>query len=72
MNLVIKKVRVLKSYISDKSAVYKVFCRRRYAGGVVFSDKRLECEVICRKRSKLVDCEFRQNAGVRGDLSENV
>jgi len=70
MILVIKKVRVLKSDISGKSAVYKVFCRRRYAGGVVFSDKRLECGVICRKMSKPVCCGFRQNDLCHGFLSE--
>ena len=32
MNLVIKKVEVLECDFSDKTAVYKAFCRRRYAG----------------------------------------
>ena len=38
--------------------------------GVVFSDKRVRSEVICRKRFKLVDCRFRQNDFFYGILSE--
>lgn len=37
---------------------------------IVFSDKRLECEVICRKMSKPVCCGFRQNDLRFGILSE--